>query len=141
MPTAPRKPGSRRDWNRARLARRMFDDRAPQGALRRITEFRFIYIGIFVYVFLAMASIEGAETLLRIHFSDVTKSAVQLGPEEGPVVQLIQDRLAEAIEESPWTRVMGVHVNALVLGADGRTPIESSTSSEVANPMTSTGRE
>jgi len=101
----------------------MVDDRAPQGALQRIAGFRFLYIGIFVYVFLSLASIEGAETLLRIHFTDVAKSAVRLRPNEGPVVQRIQDRLAGAIGESAWTQVMGVRVNALVLGADGRTPI------------------
>lgn len=123
MRTDSRPPGSGRNWNRARLAPRMFNDRAPQGALRRITEFRFIYIGIFVYVFLSLATIEGTEALLRTHFTDVTKAAVQLGPDETPVVQLIQDRLARAIGESPWTQIMGVHVNALVLGADGRTPI------------------
>lgn len=101
----------------------MVDDRTPQGALQRIAGFRFIYIGIFVYVFLSLASIEGAEALLEAHFTQVTKSAARPSPDEGPVVPVIQERLAEAISTSVWTRFLGVRVNALVLGADGRTPI------------------
>jgi hypothetical protein len=101
----------------------MVDDRTPQGALQRIAGFRFIYIGIFVYVVLSLVTIEATETLLQIHFTNVTKSAARVSPGEGPVVSLIQDRLARRIGGSPWTRVMGVRVNALVLGADGRTPI------------------
>ena len=101
----------------------MVDDRPPQGALQRIAGFRFIYVGIFAYVVLSLLSIEGAETKLRRHFTEVAESAVRVSPGDGPVVPLIQERLSQAIGGSAWTRIMGVRVNALVLGADGRTPI------------------
>ncbi|MEE2679613.1 MAG: hypothetical protein VX546_13620 [Myxococcota bacterium] len=101
----------------------MVDSPTPQGALQRIAGFRFIYIGIFVYVFLSLATIEGTEALLDTHFARVTESAARLSPDAGPVIPVIQERVAETIGNSVWTRYLGVRVNAIVLGADGRTPI------------------
>lgn len=101
----------------------MVDDRPAQGALQRIAGFRFLYVGIFAYVLLSLASIEGAESSLRRHFTQVAESAVRVSPGDGPVVPRIQERLSRAIAGSAWTRLMGVRVNAIVLGADGRTPI------------------
>jgi hypothetical protein len=101
----------------------MADSRPPQSPLDRIAAFRFIYLGIFAYVLLSLAGIEATETLLDDHFRRVVDRAVRVSPAEGPVIPQIQARLTAGVHDSAWVRILGVRVNALVLGADGRTPI------------------
>ena len=88
-----------------------------------IAAFRFIYVGIFAFLALSVVTLEVTESLLQGHFRRVVAEAVQVSPADGPIVPQIQDQLAEALA-SPWVRLAGVRVNALVLGADGRTPIQ-----------------
>jgi hypothetical protein len=90
--------------------------------LDHIAAFRFIYVGIFAFLALSVITLEVTENLLQGHFRRVVAEAVQVSPADGPIVPQIQDQLAEALA-SPWVRLAGVRVNALVLGADGRTPI------------------
>ena len=101
----------------------MAEERPAQGPLGRITAFRGVYLGIFAYVLLAVIAIEGAERLLAGHFDRVVAEAVRVSPSERRVIPQIQERLTAGVNESAWTRVWGVRVNPIVLGADGLTPI------------------
>jgi hypothetical protein len=90
--------------------------------LDHIAAFRFIYVGIFAFLALSFITLEVTESLLRGHFRRVVAEAVQVSPADGAIIPQIQDQLAEVLA-SPWVRFAGVRVNALVLGADARTPI------------------
>jgi len=96
---------------------------APKGPLDRIGSFRMVYAGILVYVLLCIASLEGAKTLLLHHFHRAVADAAIASPAQGRVVPQIQARIGDLLRSSPWTRFGGVQVRALVLAADGRTPI------------------
>jgi hypothetical protein len=93
-----------------------------QGPLDHIAAFRFLYAGIFAFVLLSVSTLEGTEALLGGHFRRLVDRAVQVSPVDGPIIPQIQNGLAAAMT-SPWITFGGVRVNALVLGADGRTPI------------------
>ena len=95
---------------------------AWQGPLDRIAAFRFVYIGIFAYVLLAVVSLELSENLLDSHFKRAVAKAVQVNPADGPIIEQIQDRLSTVLD-SPWLKLGGIRLNVLVLGWDGRTPI------------------
>ena len=95
---------------------------AGQSPLDRIAAFRFVYLGIFLFVVLSLVTLEVTESLLGVHFRGVVERAVRVSPTDGPIVPQIQNRLASAMT-SPWITVGGLRVYALVLGADGRTPI------------------
>jgi hypothetical protein len=101
----------------------MVEARPTQSPFERIAAFRGVYVGIFAYIVLALLLLDGAERSLTTHFQDVVETATRVSPSAGRVVPLIQDRLSEGISHSTWTRVMGVRVNAIVLGADAQTPI------------------
>ena len=101
----------------------MVEARPVQSPLERIAAFRGVYVGIFAYIVLAVLLLDGAERLLTAHFQSVVETATRVSPSAGRVVPLIQDRLTAGIAESRWTRLMGVRVNAIVLGADAQTPI------------------
>jgi len=95
---------------------------AGQGPLDRIAAFRFIYLGIFVFVVLSVSAQEAAESLLGSHFRRVVEEAVRVSPADGPIVPQIQNRMTDALH-SRWITIGGIRVNPLVLGADSRTPI------------------
>ena len=101
----------------------MAEERGGQRPLEHIAAFRGVYVGIFAYVVFSVLSLDAAERALGSHFSHLVDRATRVSPGAGRVVPLIQDRLVDGIGESAWTRVMGVRVNALVLGADAQTPI------------------
>jgi heme exporter protein D len=91
--------------------------------LDRLAAFRFVYAGIFAYVVLSVATIELTESLLDGHFRRGVDHAVRVSPADGSIVPQIQERLRRLVNDSPWTRIGGVRVDPLVLGADGRTPL------------------
>ncbi|MBW2270103.1 MAG: hypothetical protein JRH16_16170 [Deltaproteobacteria bacterium] len=101
----------------------MVEARPVQSPLEHIAAFRGVYIGIFAYIVLAVMLLDGAERVLTAHFQGVVETATRVSPSAGRVVPLIQDRLSAGIVQSRWTRLMGVRVNAIVLGADAQTPI------------------
>ncbi len=102
----------------------MAEPLTAKGALDRLASFRVIYAGIFLYIGIAVCAIVyGAEPLLDRHFRRAVEDAVRVSPSNGPIVPQIQDRVWNAVRESSWTRIGGVRVTPLVLGADGRTPI------------------
>jgi hypothetical protein len=101
----------------------MTDAPPAQGPLDRLASFRVVYAGILAYVVLSVAAIETAERMLASHFEALTQRAVRVNPADGSVVAQIQERLREQVHGSAWVRIGGVRVNALVLGADGRTPV------------------
>jgi hypothetical protein len=101
----------------------MAESPTAQGPLDRLAAFRFVYIGIFAYVVLSVASIELTENLLQGHFVRAIHTAVRVSPSDGPVVPLIQERVRRVVRDSFWTRIGGVRVTPVVLGFDGLTPI------------------
>ncbi len=102
----------------------MAEPLTAKGALDRLASFRVIYAGIFLYIGIAVCSIVyGAEPLLDRHFRQAVEDAIRVSPADGPIVPQIQERVWNAVRESSWTRLGGVRVTPLVLGADSRTPI------------------
>jgi hypothetical protein len=96
---------------------------AGAATLDRLAAFRLIYVAIFVFALLYIASVQGAQALLQSHFRRSVEQAVRVSPADGPVVEQIQRRVAAAVRDSPWVRIGRVRVNALVLGADERIPL------------------
>jgi len=68
-------------------------------------------------------SLQVVDQLLQLHFERQVELAVQVSPADGPVIPQIQARMIEAVHASRWVRWGGARVNAIVLGADMRTPI------------------
>ena len=101
----------------------MNDSSLAEGPLDRLKAFRIIYVGIFAYVVLSVGAIEVGERLLQGYFERTVADAVRVNPAQGSIVTQIQQRLHKAINASVWTRIAGVRVIPIVLGADGRTPI------------------
>jgi hypothetical protein len=97
--------------------------KAGAATLDRLASFRLVYVAIFVFALLYIASVEVAQALLQRHFGAAVAQAVRVSPTDGPVVQQIQRRIGEAVHDSPWVRIGRVRVNAIVLGADERTPL------------------
>jgi len=97
--------------------------RTAPGALDRIVAFRFVYLAIFAYVVCSVFGVQATQGLLVQHFRSAVDRAVHVSPADGPVIPQIQDRMFALLHESPWVRWGGVRVTALVLGADGITPI------------------
>lgn len=102
---------------------RMAEDRPAQGPLQQMAAFRGIYLGLFAYAVLSVVAIETADRLLTRHFRELVTEAARVSPGEGRVIPQIQERVSEGLQNSVWPRVWGVRVNAIVLGADGLTPI------------------
>jgi predicted nucleic acid-binding Zn-ribbon protein len=101
----------------------MDDSARAEGPLDRARAFRILYTGIFVYVVLAVATIQISQSLLQGHFEREVAAATRVSPADGPVVTQIQQRLHDRVITSAWARIGGVRVTPIVLGADGRTPI------------------
>ena len=91
--------------------------------LDRLASFRLVYVAIFVFALLYIASVQGAQSLLQSHFRRAVEQAVRVSPADGPVVEQIQRRVGAIVRDSRWVRIGRVHVNAFVLGADERIPI------------------
>ena len=106
-------------------------DSAPGPALvNRLASFRVTYLAIVGFVFLSVVSILGAEAGLEAYFQAAITEAIRVDPAAGSIAEQIQNRVADAIQLSPWTRIGGVRVDAIVIGADntslyalGRTPL------------------
>jgi hypothetical protein len=95
---------------------------APQTgvALDRIASFRVTYVAIALFVLLYVFSVKGAEQLLGRSFSARITNAVRVDPAAGSVAEQIQTDVDSAIRTSIWTRLGGVRVTAIVIGADGQ---------------------
>ncbi|UCE87068.1 MAG: hypothetical protein JSU66_04855, partial [Deltaproteobacteria bacterium] len=57
---------------------------------------------------------------LELHFEGVLRRAVEVDPQSRAIANRIYERVDAALRDSPWTRIGGVQVVALVTGADGR---------------------
>jgi len=95
----------------------------PAAAFDRLAAFRVTFVAIFVFLFLALVSVNGVEALLDRHFRSAVEQATRVSPSQGPVVAQIQNRVSDLVQDSVWTRYLGVRVNVTVVGADGRTPL------------------
>jgi len=91
--------------------------------LDRIASFRLVYVAIFVFALLYIASVQVAQTLLESHFRWAVERAVRVTPAEGSVAAQIQRNVASIVRDSPWVTIGRVRVNAFVLAADQRTPL------------------
>jgi hypothetical protein len=96
---------------------------AGAATLDRLASFRLVYIAIFVFALLYIASVQSAQALLQSHFRRSLEQAVRVSPADGPVAQQIQRRVDAVVRDSPWVRIGRVRVNAFVLGADERVPL------------------
>ncbi len=116
--------------------RAMADASAPEGkslprsvvqvgaaTLDRLASFRRVYVAIFLFALLYIASVQIAQTLLQSHFRTSVERAVLVSPANGPVVPQIQRAVTGIVRDSAWVRIGRVRVNAFVLGADQRTPL------------------
>jgi hypothetical protein len=97
--------------------------KAGAATLDRLASFRLVYLAIFVFALLYIASVQIAQTLLQSHFRHAVAQAVRVSPSDGPVAEQIQQRVAAIVNDSPWVRIGRVRVHAFVLGADERTPL------------------
>jgi hypothetical protein len=96
---------------------------AGAATLDRLASFTRVYIAIFAFALLYIASVQLAQTLLQGYFRRAVDEAARVSPADGPVVEQIQRRVAALVNDSPWVRVGRVRVSAFVLGADQRTPL------------------
>ena len=69
---------------------------AGAATLDRLASFRLIYVAIFVFALLYIASVQGAQALLQSHFRRAVEQAVRVSPADGPVVEQIQRRVDAA---------------------------------------------
>jgi hypothetical protein len=91
--------------------------------LDRLASFRQIYVAIFVFALLYIASVQGTQALLQRHFQRAIESAVRVSPTDGPVAGQIQRNVGSLVQDSAWVRIGRIRVNSVVLGADERTPL------------------
>ena len=96
---------------------------AGAATLDRLASFRLVYIAIFVFALLYIASVQVAQALLQNHFRQAVEQAVRVSPTDGPVVEQIQRGVGAIVRDSPWVRIGRARVNAFVLGADQHTPL------------------
>lgn len=96
---------------------------SPATAFDRLAAFRVTFVAIFVFLFLALVTVNGVEELLDRHFRSAVEQATRVSPSQGPIVAQIQNRVSDLVQESVWTRYLGVRVTVTVVGADGRTPL------------------
>jgi len=96
---------------------------AARNPFDHIASFRVVYLGILGYLVLAIGTVQASQALLDRHFRAAVHEAVRVSPANARIVPQIQQAMTEIVHRSLWVRVGGVRVNALVLGADGRTPI------------------
>lgn len=90
-------------------------------ALGRVASFRTTYLAIFVFAIAYVFTVEGLEAALQAHFDARIQEAALVDPAQGPVAPRIHERVRNEVVRSPWVRLGDVDVQAIVLGADGRT--------------------
>jgi hypothetical protein len=89
--------------------------------LDRLASFRVTYVAIVVFILLYVFSVKGVEQLMSRYFRNEVAAATRVNPSAGPVADQIQRRVEVVVRDSPWVRLGGVRVTAIVLGADGQT--------------------
>ncbi len=91
------------------------------GALDRLAAFRFTYAALFVFLVLYVFTVKGVERVLDAHFGAAVARALQ-GEGDGELFERLGERMDRTVHASPWVRIGGVRVTAIVIGADG-TPL------------------
>src|SRR5215472_2257484 len=87
-------------------------------------DYRLIYfVIIFAFVLLTVTTVRVTERLLLWHFQRSVAEAVRVDPFTGPLARQLEQRIHQAVSESPWVRWGGVRVSVLVMAADGLTPL------------------
>jgi hypothetical protein len=87
-------------------------------------DYRLIYfVIIFAFVLLTVTTVRVTERLLLWHFQRSVAEAVRVDPFTGPLASQLEQRIHQAVSESPWVRWGGVRVSVLVMAADGLTPL------------------
>jgi len=90
--------------------------------LERLASFRFTYVAICAFIGLYLFSVKGLERALDDHFQErVFAAANRADPAAGRLAAQVRREVDAVLNESPWTRLGGVRVTAVVLGADGGT--------------------
>jgi hypothetical protein len=95
----------------------------PVTRLDRLAAFRVTYAALFAFVLLYVFSVKGVEQLLDWRFRDAVSDAIRVEGNDASAIQRMQDRLDQVVRESRWARWGGVRITAIVLGADGATPL------------------
>lgn len=95
----------------------------PSVTLDRLASFRVTYLAILCFVVLYVFTVKGLEQALARSFSARVDAALRVDPMSGGVVDQIQARVDAVVHDSFWTRLGGVRVTPIVLGADGSTPL------------------
>ena len=94
-------------------------------ALDRLASFRLTYAAVLCFLVLYVVTVKGLELALAHSFRARTAAALRVEPSLQPgrgIVDQIQANVDEVVRRSPWVRLGGVRVTAIVLGADG-TPL------------------
>jgi hypothetical protein len=91
--------------------------------LDRLASFRLTYVAIFGFVLLYVFTVKGVEQALGASFRARIAEAVQVDPAAGSPVEQIHRRVDTLVQRSFWTRLGGVRVAPIVVGADGSTPL------------------
>jgi hypothetical protein len=88
-------------------------------ALDRLAAFRIEFAAIFAFVVLSVVTVRAAESVLTHHFRSEVSHALRVTPADGPIVPQIQQGMRALIHGSAWTRLAGVKVDVIAIGADG----------------------
>ena len=91
------------------------------GRLERVATDRLTYLAVLGFILLYVFTVRGIEAALDRHFQGAVSEAAQVGPGESDVAAAIAARVDGVLRGSLWVRPGGVRVDALVVGADGRT--------------------
>ncbi|MBW2398722.1 MAG: hypothetical protein JRG80_05555 [Deltaproteobacteria bacterium] len=94
-------------------------DRTSDRGFDRLASFRIIYIAIFSFVAFSVVTVLAVESLLSRHFKEATNAAIRVSPANGPIAPQIQSQVSDITRGSAWTRLGGVSVRAIVIGANG----------------------
>ena len=91
------------------------------GRLERLATDRLTYLAVFGFLLLYVFSVRGLEAALDRHFRTAVAEAARVSAGETDVPAAVAGRVDRVLRKSPWIRPGGVRVDALVVGADGRT--------------------
>jgi hypothetical protein len=91
------------------------------GRLERVATDRLTYLAVFGFLLLYVFSVRGIEAALDRHFKGAVAAAARVEPGESDPAVAIAARVDALLRGSLWVRPGGVRVDALVVGADGRT--------------------
>jgi len=95
----------------------------PGATLDRLASFRLTYAAIACFILLYVFTVKGVELVLARSFRSRVAEAVRVDPQAGSVIDQVQARVDAVVRGSAWVRIGGVRVTAIVLGADGFTPL------------------